>query len=138
MYAAHSYYFGRAMGDLNPIADALVGQLEEAGIGDLSSLSLIGTGLSGTLAVPSLARRLGSLWGIIRKESSPHDSRLFVGAIEDRWIFVDDFVSSGKTMRRVQDVVSGLRTDDGCRYPTTYLGRFEYEAGSYGLLRTAE
>jgi len=136
MYSASSYYFRRAMGDLNPVAESLVNQLVAAGISrdSFPSLSLIGTGLSGTLAVPHLARHLGSLWGIVRKEISPHDSRLFVGAVEDRWIFVDDFVSSGATQRRVMDVISGLRTDDGQRYDTTYVGRFCYEVWDYGEL----
>lgn len=137
MFSASSYYFGRAMGDTDPIADALAAQLEQAGISReaFPSLSLVGTGLSGTLAVPALARRLGTLWGIVRKEHSPHDSRLFVGSIMDQWIFVDDFVSSGATMRRVVQVVEGLRTESGSRYPTTYLGQFMYETGTFGILR---
>src|SRR5690242_12227601 len=53
--------------------------------------TLVGSGLSGTLVVPSLARACDvPFWAIVRKEKTTHTSRLVEGAIGDRWLFVDD------------------------------------------------
>jgi len=67
--------------------------------------ALVGTGLSGTMVVPLLAHLLKKRFAIVRKEDdrSTHSSHRIEGNLEvgDRWIFVDDFVSSGDTRDRV-------------------------------------
>lgn len=73
--------------------------------GHLKFDTLIGTGLSGTLVVPHIARALGLKWAIVRKDDGAHSSNPFEGELGQRWLFVDDFVSSGATLQRVQDKI---------------------------------
>lgn len=126
VHRAHSGYFSRAWGNLDTIA----AEMAEA-LASVEYDTMIGTGLSGTLVVPSLARALDKHWAIVRKEPSPHTSLLVEGDIGERWVFVDDFVSSGATRRRVQEAVADLCTwQAGERVPvaTVYVGTYQYEA----------
>lgn len=65
--------------------------------------TLVGTGFSGGLIIPTLAIRLRKRFVLIRKETddSHHGSGRLLGELGKRWIFVDDFVSSGSTRNRV-------------------------------------
>lgn len=92
--------------------------------------TLIGTGLSGALVVPTLARALGLKWAIIRKPNDgSHTYAKFEGEIGQRWVFVDDFVSSGATRRRVQEAVEDIAQQYGAR--TRYVGTYEYEKSRF-------
>lgn len=108
--------------------------------------TMIGTGLSGSLVIPVLARALGKHFAIIRKEPSAHTSAQFEGEIGDRWIFVDDFIATGLTMSIVLRTVKEISLQHGERpkfagaylYDTTSVGeydnethQFEYVAGEY-------
>jgi hypothetical protein len=77
--------------------------------------TMIGTGLSGSLVIPTLARALGKKWAIIRKpgDGSHGNPVGFEGEIGRRWIFVDDFVASGATRQRVRDAVDRIVRVEG-------------------------
>jgi len=93
--------------------------------------TMIGTGLSGSLIIPVLAREFGSdfNWAIIRKDpGSSHASTELEGYIGKRWIFVDDLIDSGATLKRVKQVVA-----DRCKansywdgHKTEYVGTYLY------------
>lgn len=111
----------------------------ENALGDLDFDTMIGTGLSGSLVVPLLARGMGKRWAIIRKPTeNSHADDVFEGEIGDRWLFVDDFISSGATLNRVVDAVENIAR----RYKqrTDLVGSYEYQrlgdASTYGLFRT--
>src|SRR4051812_16554608 len=64
--------------------------------------TLVGTGLSGSLVIPLLARGLDCDWLIVRKENDgSHSTKPAEGRLGRRWLFVDDFIASGATLRRV-------------------------------------
>lgn len=89
--------------------------------------TLVGTGLSGAIVVPQLARLLGVEAMLIRKPGDgTHGNRLGNGRLGHKWVFVDDFISTGKTLRRVQETV-GLMTDWPKKFETKYVGSFLYE-----------
>ena len=67
--------------------------------------TLIGTGLSGALVVPALANAMGLRWAIVRKDDNSHSSSRIEGTIGERWLFVDDFISSGRTLDRTKQIV---------------------------------
>jgi orotate phosphoribosyltransferase len=79
--------------------------LERAGreLKDVDFDTLVGTGFSGSIVIPALALRMGKKFALVRKETddSHHGKGLLVGEIGDQWIFMDDFVSSGRTRLRV-------------------------------------
>lgn len=89
--------------------------------------TMIGTGLSGSLVIPVLARALGKKFAIVRKEHSPHDNSLVVGKLGHRWIFVDDFVSGGTTRRNVIRAVEKVAED--FNHEMVYVGTYEYQTG---------
>lgn len=97
--------------------------------------TMIGTGLSGALVVPTLARALDKHWAIIRKEGdgSHGSSAGFEGRIGDRWIFVDDFVVSGGTRERVIQAVTDIARREGPRQldqydeDPFYVGEYMYQ-----------
>ncbi len=125
VYRNRSGYFDRAFGDVDVIADEMRVALEE-----VEYDTMVGTGLSGTLVVPTLARALGKYWAIVRKEVSVHASGLIEGEIGQSWLFVDDFISSGETFRRVRNVIYDLKVYDGydrVSFQTKCVGSYEYE-----------
>jgi hypothetical protein len=104
--------------------------------------TMVGTGLSGALVVPSLARAMGKKWAIVRKpHENSHSNYLFEGEIGSRWLFVDDFIGTGKTRFNVIESVkraynsyvgwdpSRRRTD-----PIGYVGTYVYSDDGLGSL----
>jgi orotate phosphoribosyltransferase len=70
--------------------------------------TIIGTGFSGAVVIPELARRLGKNWALVRKESpyrGTHSGFKVEGTIGKRWLFVDDMVATGTTRTKVKDAV---------------------------------
>jgi hypothetical protein len=88
--------------------------------------TLVGTGFSGGVVIPALALAMGKNFLLIRKENddSHHGPGLSIGNLGARWIFVDDFVSLGRTKERVfKKVVSGAHWRD---HDTEYVGDYLY------------
>lgn len=90
--------------------------------------TLVGTGFSGSIVIPSLALALGKKFVLIRKETddSHHGKGRLVGELGERWIFVDDFVSSGKTRRRVIEKIEESQDDWGHRSTSELVGQYMY------------
>lgn len=68
--------------------------------------TLVGTGLSGTLILLPVAKRLGVHAAVVRKDEDCHSSLTVEGTIGKRWIMLDDQVASGVTARRVIKAVA--------------------------------
>lgn len=66
--------------------------------------SIVCTGISGMLVAPQVAARLGVPLVIVRKDENNHgdDVEFAMGEMPLRYVIVDDFVESGKTIARVQ------------------------------------
>jgi orotate phosphoribosyltransferase-like protein len=65
---------------------------------------------------------MGKKFVLIRKETddSHHGKGRLLGELGNKWIFVDDFVSSGRTRQRVIDKVEEVDSD------TEYVGQYMY------------
>lgn len=72
---------------------------------DIDYDTMVGRGLSGALAVPTLARALHKDFFIVRVNPSAHDRSPGVGRLGKRWLFVDDFISSGITFNCTREGV---------------------------------
>jgi hypothetical protein len=120
----HCEYFDRAIEDFEGIvADA------RAVLQEVDYDTIIGRGLSGALVVPGLARALGKHWAIARKSGDgSHSASEVEGTLGRRWIFVDDFVSSGRTRRAAKDTVQ--KFCERKRHLTEYVGTWTYQHGS--------
>lgn len=109
--------------------------------------TMVGTGLSGSLVIPRLARAMHKEWLIIRKPGDgTHSDEPGEGMHGDRWLFVDDFVSSGSTRTRVLEAVGAIVGYHRASYgtygpPPEFVGTYEYQRDSYtepgaGVLET--
>ena len=109
-------YLDRAITNLEDLVAKAVKELATANFD-----TLVGTGLSGTLFIPSLAVAMDKYFVIVRKANDgSHHNGVMVGDLGRRWIFVDDFISSGDTKRRVSMAI------DGVGHPTKYVGDYLY------------
>lgn len=69
---------------------------------DLEYDTIVGTGLSGTIFVARVAPGLRKKFAIVRKDNDGSHSGFKVeGSVGKRWVFADDFVCTGDTMKRV-------------------------------------
>lgn len=98
-----TYYMDTALFDLQEVIDTAQERLA-----DVEFDTLVGTGFSGGIVIPSLALAMGKKFVLIRKETddSHHGKGRLLGQLGNRWIFVDDFTSSGRTRKRVIDKVA--------------------------------
>lgn len=88
--------------------------------------TLVGTGLSGGLIVPGIARALDKHWLIIRKEGVPSHSHLRAeGRLGRLWVFVDDFSTTGLTMISVRNTIAELK--ERRKFDTRFVGSYFYE-----------
>lgn len=130
-----TWYMDQAVFDLAGIIETAKKRL--AGV-DFDTL--VGTGFSGGIVIPSLALALGKKFVLIRKETddSHHGRGKLVGELGDKWIFVDDFVSSGRTRDRVISKIAEVEDDWGNKVrKSTLVGQYMYqgwdgEADDYG------
>lgn len=90
--------------------------------------TFVGTGVSGSIAVPVLAYAMKKTFLVVRKAretgatdlpASTHSAHMLEGFIGTRWIFVDDLVASGSTFERVRRQI-GDKSD--------YVGIYLYGA----------
>jgi adenine/guanine phosphoribosyltransferase-like PRPP-binding protein len=117
-------YCDIAFTDINEVIRTAKRKLRQAKVLDEFD-TLVGTGFSGGLVVPMLANELDKDFVLIRKprDNSHHSGRM-VGVLGERWLFVDDFISSGTTLRRVQRIVTAEANN---RYhETEQLGSYYY------------
>jgi hypothetical protein len=73
--------------------------------------TFVGSGLSGTIAATILGRAMRKHFAIVRKSTGDcHSSSMVEGNLGERWIFVDDLVSTGRTRARcIEEVEKAIR-----------------------------
>lgn len=100
---------------------------------DVEYDTMVGIGLSGSIAAPLLANALGKKLLILRKDESSHTNSKLAGKLGKRWLFVDDFIATGHTlkgaMKLIQDTVerNNLYTYGRDKFSTQYVGTYEYQ-----------
>lgn len=95
-------------------------------LADLDFDTIVGTGFSGGVVIPALAMALGKNYVLIRKDTddSHHGAGRMLGTLGKRWLFVDDFVSSGSTRTRVLERIENTMLDRD--FTSTYVGDYLY------------
>lgn len=131
----HAEYFSRAFDQDQLVKDA------RRALAGTDFDTFVGTGLSGTIVAPVLAYALHKNFMIIRKDDdeSTHSPSTSEGTLGKRWIFVDDFIGSGKTRERVTAIVDELSNYES--FDTEYAGTYAYMPGDEtepGKFTTAE
>lgn len=131
-------YFNKAVDDVDGVIERAKQHLATVDFD-----TFVATGLSGTCMATVLAHAMGKHFLILRKhdDHSTHDGNRAVGRLGERWLFLDDFVSSGATRRRVHEQMSELLTRHGdtvewddsvgdyratSTHQTTYVGDYHY------------
>ncbi|MFE9328352.1 hypothetical protein ACIHDR_46770 [Nocardia sp. NPDC052278] len=88
--------------------------------------TLIGTGLSGALIIPLLAHTFDVSYLIVRKTShDSHSDSPAEGYLGQQWLFVDDFLNTGQTLRKVHETTTDLAKANGLA--TRFVGGYFYE-----------
>lgn len=110
--------------------------------------TFVATGTSGLMVVPVLAREMRKNLFIIRKDAdNAHNSSPYIGSLGDRWVFVDDFVDSAKTFKRVQLKMAELvewdeEAFDYVPRQSTMVGILQYAVAEWsdnlGAIKTAD
>lgn len=116
-----TYYMDTAVFDLAEVIETAQKRLA-----DVDFDTMVGTGFSGGIVIPALALAMGKKFVLIRKETddSHHGRGRMLGDLGERWIFVDDFVSSGRTRMRVIEKVDDAARDYDVK--TTFVGQYMY------------
>jgi len=117
-----TYYMDTAVFDLAEVIETAQKRLA-----DVDFDTMVGTGFSGGIVIPALALAMGKKFVLIRKETddSHHGGGRMLGDLGERWIFVDDFVSSGRTrMRIIEKVEENTRYGDEAK--PTFVGQYTY------------
>ena len=116
-----TYYMDQAVFNLENVIEQA-----KKDLADVDFDTLVGTGFSGGIVIPSLALAMGKKFVLIRKESddSHHGRGRLLGELGEKWVFVDDFVSSGLTRHRVISKVNGAAR--GRDHATRMVGQYMY------------
>lgn len=120
-------YFDTAWQD----PDWVIEQAEDALVG-IDYDTFVVTGMSGAVVAGLLAHALGKSYLLLRKpdDTSTHSYERALGKLGRRWVFLDDFVSSGATRRRVhaqmEELLDTYEGYLGRRFETTCVGTYEY------------
>ena len=132
-----TYYMDAAVFSLPEVIETAEEQLA-----DVDFDTMVGTGFSGSIVIPSLALVMGKKFVLIRKETddSHHGKGRVVGELGNRWIFVDDFIGSGRTRKRVIQKIRDA-VDEGQLWgqsvTTEMVGQYTYEqrySGEQGFM----
>jgi adenine/guanine phosphoribosyltransferase-like PRPP-binding protein len=91
--------------------------------------TVVGTGISGTLAAQLFARALGIHFAIVRKEDGSHSNNKVEGNVGKRWVFVDDLVCSGETRTRVRESMKQFCLDH--HFESEYVGDYMYYSNTF-------
>lgn len=71
--------------------------------------TVVASGLSGTLVLPLLARHFKCHYLAVRKpKDGTHSTYPAEGVLGERWLFVDDFVSTGRTLARCYYTIESI------------------------------
>ena len=118
-----TWYMDEALFNLSEVIEGAKKHLA-----DVEFDTLVGTGFSGSVVVPSLALAMGKKFVLVRKETddSHHGRGRLLGQLGSRWIFVDDFVSSGRTRQRVIEKVYDAWSEDGVKAKAEMVGQYMY------------
>lgn len=121
MSTFRTYYMDDALFDLAEVIDTAKERLA-----DVEFDTMVGTGFSGGVVIPALALAMGKKFTLIRKETddSHHGKGQLLGELGARWIFVDDFVSSGSTRKRVIEKID--KAAETYSVITTMAGQYMY------------
>jgi len=111
--------------------DVIVSELESLRSGTLLGYpkvefdTLVGTGMSGILPLLYVAKTLDVKWLAVRKNGeSTHTGTAVEGDLGKRWLFLDDFIESGKTYAWTHHLVTEGAADN--RFTTNHAGVYQY------------
>ena len=123
-----NYCLEEAFNSPDNLVAKFLSTLHDSGVEGLQFDTLVGTGFSGALVVPTLGRAIHKDYLLVRKpgDSHHHGSAIAEGNYNDsgKWLFVDDGIGTGKTYTRVRHAVNKLSRQAGL--PDEFVGAYLY------------
>lgn len=102
-------YFSRLLIGQNNAKDTIDGAVTQ--LDGVNFDTFVATGMSGAMAGMLLANAMEKNLLVVRKESDKcHDGPVF-GVMGKRWLFVDDFISTGTTYQTLMGKMDSLYRD---------------------------
>lgn len=96
-YKEHASYLRRVFEEPENVCQEVCHTLDGV---DFDSFVVMGT--SGMIIVDRISRAMGKPFAVVRKEGDgSHSYTPIEGTVGQKWVFLDDFVSSGETFMRV-------------------------------------
>ena len=92
--------------------------------------TIVGTGVSGAIIVPILARALRKYAMIVRKDGQTHSHKRCEGQLGARWLFVDDLICTGATLTRAYEHITALARQES--HKTKFVGAYMYHTALVG------
>lgn len=138
VYSGYSSYLSQALFEIDKIVDKAKDVLH-----GVEFDTFVGTGLSGALVVPVVARAMNKRFAIVRKDKAASHGEVHVeGTIGQQWIFLDDLIATGATLNRVQEQIRNLKkarfdhelrrwVDDEVGSKSEYVGHYMYYYSSF-------
>lgn len=126
VHRTHASYLEQMWRDPGKVVATFLAKLREY---PLEIDTLIGRGISGALSAQLIATATGLNYAVVRKEGeSAHSYRRVEGRVGRRWLFVDDLIDTGETLKATVTAVNTLSNTEG--WKTSLQGAFLYNAGS--------
>lgn len=126
----HAAYLEDPIHNLRGVLIRCVNALEDVGFEGIAC-----TGLSGLLVAPALAMEMGKRLAVVRKKQdivNHSDHRIETNFKPgDRWVFIDDLISSGCTRDRV------IQKLDEAGFPDA-VGEYRYNDGIFRPYKEGE
>jgi hypothetical protein len=121
-------YFDRAFGDPDVLIKAFDIAVEFSKV-EFDSMAAIG--LSGHMVLPLLARHAGVPFLALRKpDVKSHDTwgigKHGRGTIGKKYLIVDDFVSTGRTVNNIRAAIDTVAREYNCPFTPEYVGTYCY------------
>lgn len=129
-------YFSKAFKHTTEVIDTIVHELKNPRIDKVDLI--VGTGVSGTILLMPISLQSGIRCGVIRKKNDIHcdvnrggsHSSTVIESYEplskiSGYVIIDDFISSGRTIKYIVQTMQELRPRAICRAAMLYESAFE-------------
>ena len=91
--------------------------------------TFVAKGISGMLIIRDIAKAMNKYWAMPRLVPSSHYNSIIIGTLGKRWMFIDDLIDSGKTVKTTIEIVEKYAQLHD--FETEFMGALTYNPPEY-------